>query len=197
MAHALQPHSTCFDSRYRHRDSLEHTRPLSWISRVHACSSLSIIMPRLAFALITLSRTSRPRETKRHSITLWGPFAVEPVRRRASTPRAMKSKPLPDAKRLDYDAVSFTHQGWLSSDQKYIVFGDSSPGRQHRAGHGLFLASNAAQRRTPPRDPGVPWFGTVVPYDRIYEAYSPAGSRRLDTSQMTAPLLSVLLLYVS
>ena len=27
-------------------------------------------------------------------------------------------------KRLDYDAVSFTHQGWLSSDQKYIVFGD-------------------------------------------------------------------------
>jgi len=27
-------------------------------------------------------------------------------------------------KRLDYDAVSFTHQGWLSSDQKYLVFGD-------------------------------------------------------------------------
>ena len=27
-------------------------------------------------------------------------------------------------KRLDYDAVSFTHQGWLSSDQKYLIFGD-------------------------------------------------------------------------
>ena len=46
---------------------------------------------------------------------------------------------------MDYDAVSFTHQGWLSSDQKYLVFGDEFDEQYGRVDKTRKLRSKSTQ----------------------------------------------------
>merc|ERR1712176_1730253 len=52
-------------------------------------------------------------------------------------------------KRLDYDAVSFTHQGWLSSDHKYLVFGDEFDEQYGRVDKTRTLVMNVEDLENP------------------------------------------------